>query len=194
LTGLTSETLELLGAGKEGVVVTDRQRVFKVFDGWQHPVRAREVEEIVARIARLLARRPVPDWLPQDGELHRIEAGVVWSYAYEPSEPYVKGHTEQVTALFSDLRGLGLMNYGYRPSSFRVVDGAIRLVDLGCDLVPWDEERVKHNLERAYLMVEFGDRSDLKSLQEDARLGRGVTELRGVEAFMRRCGWEVAAR
>ena len=194
LTGLTSEPLDLLGAGKEGVVVTDGQRVFKVFDGWQQPARAREVDEIVARIARLLAHRPVPDWLPRDGELHRIEAGVVWSYAYEPSEPYVKGHAEQVTALFSDLRGLGLMNYGYRPSSFRVVDGAIRLVDLGCDLVPWDEERVKHNIERAYLLVEFGDRSDLKSLQEDARLGRDVTELRGVEAFMRRCGWEVAAR
>ena len=194
LTGLTSEPLELLGAGKEGVVVTDGQSVFKVFDGWQDPTRAEKSDEIVDRIARVLAHRPAPDWLPRDGKLHRIEAGVVWSYAYEPSEPFLQGHAEQVIALFNDLRGLGLMNYGYRPSSFRVVAGTIWLVDLGCDLMPWDEQRIKHNLERAYLMIEYGDRPDLKSLQEDARLGRVVPELRSVEQFMRRCGWEVSTR
>ncbi len=180
--------LTCLGHGQEGVVLCDGRRVFKVFDGWQAREEA-EIEAIVACNLRLLRASPAPSWCPRDATLDRCgSAGTyVLGYGHEPSEPYAGGHEPEVVQLVRGLRALGLMYYGFRPSSFRVAREGLRLVDLGCDLRPLDPGAVRHNLERAFLMVRLGAHPALRALQERARQGLALPELEGFEPFARRC-------
>lgn len=182
----TDRTLYGLGMGKEGVVLTDGHYVYKVFDNWRtEPDEVRE--ERSARLHQLLDACRTSPWMPREA-LFDEEDTPVLRYRYEPSFSYDGGHREDVAALIRDLRKAGLMNLGYRPSSFRIVRGRLCLVDLGCDILPYDPARIRHNLERAYLMIAHCRRPDFKELQERARKGEELHELRGFNLFLTECG------
>jgi creatinine amidohydrolase/Fe(II)-dependent formamide hydrolase-like protein len=87
-----------------------------------------------------------------------------------------------------DLLVAGTMYLGFRLSSFRVVGAdTVRLVDLGCDVIPLLPSALRHNLERAFLVVEHGGRSDLPVLFWRAFNGEPLPELEGFEQFYREC-------
>lgn len=175
-----------LGHGKEGIVLTDRLRVCKLFDGWIDKA-ASEIEPTLDRVQLVIDRCAGTSWLPPQPRLGRIGQMHALFYGYETTEPFGGGCERQFVDMLCALRVIGLMYFGFRTSSFRVGPRGLLLVDLGVDMRPYEATRWRHNLERAFLLARHGHRSDLKNMQQRALVGEAVPELDGLASFLRRC-------
>jgi len=184
---LAARELWLLGFGKEGVVLSDGHTVCKVFDGWrQRPPWIRRAME--SNTDNLLRLQPSPRWLPPEARLSHVDDQAVLLYRFEKSMPYQGGHRLQIVQMVRDLLAADAMYLGFRLSSFRLVrEERVRLVDLGCDIAPLLPAALRHNLERAFLMVEHGWRPDLRVLFQRAFNGESLPDLEGFEQFYLEC-------
>jgi hypothetical protein len=186
LVGAQGDSWTCLGFGLEGVVLSDGRHVCKVFDGWADRAPS-ERTALWSLNERLLDGGLGATFLPLDTALERAGEHYVLWYHYESTTPYTGGHDGSLVDIVRCMRALGLLYLGYRPSSFRVGPRGLLLVDLGCDVVPLEEARWRHNLERAFLMARCADRSDLKVLQARALAEEILEELRGFPEFFAAC-------
>ena len=172
--------LRVLGAGHEGVVLTDGREVFKVLDLW----RAR-----ASRMDRRFLQSLIGKWNGTEGlyPLHRlIESGphAILVYPYEPTEPYDGGHASGLVRLLRELREHGVAFRNMHPRNLRVADGRVRLVDYGADLVPLDANEWRHMVRRAWLCWRWPHHQDLDGIMRRA-LREDVPELMGWERLER---------
>lgn len=173
-------TLRVLGAGHEGVVLTDGREVFKVLDLWN--ARASESD-------RRFLRSLIGKWSGTEGlyPLHRlIESGphAILVYPYEPTEPYNGGHARGLVLLLRELREHGVAFRNMHPRNLRVAGERVRLVDYGADLVPLDANEWRHMVRRAWLCWRWPHHQDLEGIMRRA-LREEVPELMGWERLER---------
>ena len=183
-----SHSLEVLGMGRESVVLTDRTATYKVFLGDER--HERPAPETIACLRRIVEVQSSLRSVPEQMSLLHVDDVAVLTYPYRASAPFTGGHAEDLAALAIGLHSQGLMNYGYRPSSFRVFGERAVLVDIGCDVVPFSAPSIRHNLERAYLTITCARREDLRELMARALRGESLRELDGFGAFIRAHGLE----
>ena len=177
-----SGPFRLLGQGHEAVVFTDEKRVFKVFDRWPSPDEGPTPEDLLADLGN------DEDWQT----LYRIE--VEWptpdrplfSYRYEPSEPYDGGRLEDLARLILECRRAGLVMSNLHPDNVIVTGQGVKLIDYGVSLEPWTEEGELHMARRAWLMARCHARPDLKSLMRAALKDSRLPELLGFDEFLAR--------
>jgi len=184
---LAGAPVTLLGHGREGVVLTEGARVYKLFDGWTGRQDC-EIEKMVRNIEELMRVAAGRSWAPQALTLRQVGALWVLTYDHQASIPYTGGRRGQVAGMVGDLARGGLMYLGMRPSSFRVCDDRLVLVDIGCDVVPFEQAAIAHNLVRACLMIEHGLSPRLRALQRRALAGTLVEKPRALGPFVRECG------
>ena len=171
--------LRFLGAGAEGVVFTDGQRVYKSFDYWKVRCSAEQRTFLAGLVGRWSA----------GGALHPIlklrESGLdaVLVYPYESTSPYEGGHGAGLLELLRDCRRRGLVCNNLHPKNLRVTEsGVVRLIDYGSDIAPLrDEARFDAMCRRAWLCFRWWFRSDLRALMRDAVRGAAAPELTGWE-------------
>ena len=174
--------LRVLGAGVEGVALTDETSVFKAFDYWK-PAAS---ECARRRLGELVGR-----WRTGAG-LYRIArfmtAGIdnVLVYPFEESVPYDGGNGPGMVDLMADCHANGLMCRNIHPKNLRVVGTAVRLIDYGGDLAFADElDDFEWQFElmcrRAYLSWRYWNRPDLAELLRSSLSDRDMPELAGFE-------------
>jgi len=172
--------LRLLGAGHEGIVLTDGREVFKYLDLWR--ARGRESD-------RAFLRSLIGKWTHTQGlyPLRRlIEDGphVVLTYPYEPTEPYGGGHAAGLVQLLRECREQGVAFRNMHPRNLRVAGDRVRLVDYGADLRPLDAGEWRHMVRRAWLCFRWAHDPDL-DLRMQRALREDIPELMGWERLER---------
>ena len=176
-----NEPLSCLGAGEEGVVLTDGRLVYKYFHYWK----ARDQSERIAFLKSLAGKvsgyRSLPDLL----EVHEQRARVVAVYPYEEGTKYEDGHLEDLLTLLRETRQAGIACRNIHPDNLLVTSSGLKFIDYGSDIVPCDESEFEQMCRRAYLTYRFPFRSDLRRLMTDSLTDVSLPELTGLEQFRR---------
>ena len=173
--------LRWLGAGLEGVALTDGARVYKYF---HDPERVRRGEWLAFLQAQVGAWRGYASLYPLLAVRRRgDEAALV--YLYEPSEPYAGVRLEDMLTFLRECRAAGIVCRNVHPDNFIVADGALKFIDYGEDIREYSDDEFTHMCRRAFLSQHFHFRSDLKPLMRRALTDFGMPELAEFDRFMR---------
>ena len=177
----TVSTLRLLGAGAEGVALTDGARVYKVFDHWK----SRDVEAQRAFLRSLVGRFKERKHLYPIESFYDSSVDAVLVYPFEESAPYAGGHGPSLVELLAECHAERIVCRNLHPDNLRVVDGRVRLIDYGSDVVPLDGETdaFEQMCRRAFLSWRFAHRRDLKELMRRALVERQLPHLDGFDRF-----------
>ncbi len=173
--------LRWLGAGLEGVALTDGARVYKYF---HDPERVRRGEWLAFLQAQVGAWRGYASLYPLLAVRRRgDEAALV--YPYEPGEPYAGGRLEDMLTFLRECRAAGIVCRNVHPDNFIVAGGALKFIDYGEDIREYSDDEFTHMCRRAFLSQRFHFRSDLKPLMTRALTDFGMPELAEFDRFTR---------
>ena len=174
-----SGPLRLLGAGGEGIVFTDEERVYKVLD----LLKPRSNHDPV-KILRTLCN-PSSE-LKHLYSLERVEIRaerLIITYPYETSEPYYGGMGRDLIGLLRECKRHGIVFRNMHPKNVRVVNQTVKLIDYGSDLRPYSDPGYRSMAERAWLSWRFSHRLDLDELMTRVLQGESLPEMDGFERF-----------
>ena len=172
--------LTVLGCGAEGVALGDGTHVFKVFDYWK-PSRGGPASSF---LRSLVGGRTDSRCLYPLLALHESGHQAVLVYPFESSEPYTGGYGPGMVELLAECRRYGVVCRNLHPDNLRVVDGRVRLIDYGSDLIPLESEREYAMMcRRAWLSFRWAGRADLKAIMRSVLSGAEPPELDGFDRF-----------
>lgn len=176
----TSE-LRRLGGGFEGVVFTDGETVYKYFHEWGRPDGGAPLAFIESQAGKW---RDCATLYPILQVRRRgDEAALV--YPYERGEPYTGGHLDGIVRFLRECRAAGIVCNNVHPDNFIVVDGGLKLVDYGADIMPFTEDRFLRMCRRAFLMYRFHGWSGLRQIMRRALRDNSLPHLAGFAHFLR---------
>lgn len=173
--------LTCLGVGEEGVVLTDRQNIYKYFHYWK----ARDRDMKVAFLQSLVGRLTGYDTLPDVQELRRRGDHVVAVYPYEVGTKYEGGYLDAILTLLRECRDAGIACRNIHPDNLLVTASGVKLIDFGSDIVPASEGDFERMCRRAFLTYRFHFRSDLKQRMTRSLTDDTLPEFFGFEQFRR---------
>jgi glycosyltransferase involved in cell wall biosynthesis/peptidoglycan/xylan/chitin deacetylase (PgdA/CDA1 family) len=158
---LVSASAEVLGSGREGVVLRQGERVTKVFDLWTRADRARSGPELEA-----LVGEPCEGALPL--LLSAEPSGAVFTavYRYEQSEAYLGGHGAALFRMSRRLLATGRVFTNLHPNNLRVLcDGELQVVDVGRSVCRTTSPKdIEAMVRRAMVVWRWAEHPDLKQL------------------------------
>ena len=173
--------LSCLGAGEEGVVLTDGRLVYKNFHYWKARDRSERIAFLKSLVGKVSGYRSLPDLL----EVREQGEHVVAAYPYEEGTMYEGGHLEGLLTLLRETRQAGIGCRNIHPDNLLVTPSGLKFIDYGSDIVSWDESEFEQMCRRAYLTYRFPFRSDLRRLMTDSLTDVSLSELTGLEQFRR---------
>ena len=156
--------LSCLGAGEEGVVLTDGRLVYKNFHYWKARDRSERIAFLKSLVGKVSGYRSLPDLL----EVREQGEHVVAVYPYEEGTKYEGGHLEGLLTLLRETRQAGIGCRNIHPDNLLVTPSGLKFIDYGSDIVSWDESEFEQMCRRAYLTYRFPFRSDLRRLMTDS--------------------------
>ncbi len=173
--------LTCLGVGEEGAVFTDGSMVYKYFHYWKQGTRAQKV----AFLKSLVGRTSGFSTLPDIQEVRQWGDHVAVVYPFEGGSPYVGGHLEDIVTLLRECRATGIACRNLHPDNLLVTPSGLKFVDIGSDIVPFDEREFEHMCRRAFLTYRFHFRSDLRELMTRSLDEPVLPELADLDHFRR---------
>ena len=173
--------LSCLGAGEEGVVLTDGRLVYKYLHYWKTRDRSERIAFLKSLVGKVSGYRSLPDLL----EIREQGEHVVAVYPYEEGTKYEGGHLEGLLTLLRDTRQAGIACRNIHPDNLLVTPSGLKFIDYGSDIIPWGESEFEQMCRRAYLTYRFPFRSDLRRLMTDSLTDVLLSELTGLEQFRR---------
>jgi glycosyltransferase involved in cell wall biosynthesis/SAM-dependent methyltransferase len=173
------ENLTLLGAGAEGVVLTDGSSVYKVFDYWKAKPGFDSREFLRSQLHRWRGASHLYPLLKfvEDGST------AVLVYPFESSTSYSGGCGPDLIALLRECKQHGIVCRNIHPKNLRVAASGLKLVDYGSDLRPFSPEGYHSMAQRAWLTWRWHHRPDLGELMRRALTGDPIPELVGFDLF-----------
>jgi uncharacterized protein (TIGR00725 family) len=167
----------LLGSGNEGAVFQDGKSVIKVF-----------FEKVDLSLLR--------KWGREFGlcqELFAIEVLNVGDFdaiRYENGkeiEPYRGGHAQELADLIRFLRKRGLALSNIKRDNFLLMEGHLKFIDFGRNIVPLTDETYAQEVHRAYEMLRYPELTipEYKRVVSLSHLGEDGPLCFGIEAFER---------
>lgn len=187
--------LRWLGAGAEGVVLTDETSVMKVFDYWK-PCDSTNARR---RLGALVGRWPTGAGLYGITRFVTNGHDNVLAYPFEESLPYRGGHGPGMVDLMADCFANGLICRNIHPKNLRVFGTRVRLIDYGSDLLlagDIDDFDAQFDLmcRRAYLSWRCWDRADLADLLRATLTDEHLPELTGFSTGFMAAVWQTTGR
>ena len=176
-----TDQLSWLGVGEEGAVFTDGSMVYKYFHYWRPGTRDRKV----AFLQSLVGRASGSSTLPDIQEVRQWGQHVVVVYPYEHGSPYHGGHLQEIVTFLRECRTVGIACRNLHPDNLVVTPSGLKFIDIGSDIVPFDEREFEHMCRRALLTYRFHFRSDLKTLMTRSLDEPDLPELAGLDQFRR---------
>ena len=172
-------SLRCLGAGEEGVVLTDGRLVYKYFHYWKARDRSERIAFLKSLVGKVSGYRSLPDLL----EVREQGEHVVAVYPYEEGTKYEGGHLEDLLIILRETRQAGIACRNIHPDNLLATSSGLKFIDYGSDIIPWDESEFEQMCRRAYLTYRFPFRSDLRLLMTDSLTDVSLPELTGLEYF-----------
>jgi 2-polyprenyl-3-methyl-5-hydroxy-6-metoxy-1,4-benzoquinol methylase len=175
--------VEILGEGRESVVLTDRVKVYKYFTYWQ-PVKGQNPgpEKLVSQISKQREFKTIypvrVEWISDKLPL--------FIYPFEESVPYAGGRESDLITFLQEAAESGFVMSNVHPDNFIVTGSGLRLIDYGVSFHPWTKEGFLHMARRTWLTLNCYNRGDLKSLMRKALGDHDLPELIGFEEFLSR--------
>ena len=145
---LSTGELRVLGSGSEGVVLTDEHSVFKC-------VRKDAIEDASVQFLEGLAGKKLESPLYSIDSVMRAGGWVVIRYPFEKLRPYTGGSGPGLIRLLRAFRKSRLVATNFTPWNIMTIDGRVRFIDLGRDLIPYDDFEFEKMLRRAWLTFRF---------------------------------------
>lgn len=172
--------LRALGAGQEGVVLTDGVDTFKLFDGWPAHLRAARRGALARWLGRFEGcRHLVPLRALADS------AGVpVLVQPFAPSTPWHGAPRAGVVGFLRECLREGVAYDCFNPSNFRLAGADLRLIDYGADLRPFSWNGWTYMARRAWVSLRYAGLPDLKGVLRATIADWETPELGGFEAFL----------
>lgn len=177
---LRRPTLRLLGAGQEGVVLTDEVETYKLFDRWPEERRhdlQRTLLQWVGRFDGCKHLRPLV-------AVREIAEVPLLVQRFATSVPWEGGHRDGVIGFLRECLREGVAYDCFNPSNFRVIDGVLQLIDYGADLRPFSWNAWVYMARRAWLSLRHAHRPDLKLALRATITDWETPELDGFEEFL----------
>ncbi len=171
--------LTCLGIGEEGAVFTDGSTVYKYFHYWKPGTRNRKV----AFLKSLVGRTSGFSTLPDIQEVRQWGDHVAVVYPFEGGSRYVGGHLEEIVTLLRECRTVGIACRNLHPDNLLVTPSGLKFIDVGADIVPFDDNEFEHMCRRAFLTYRFHFRSDLRALMTRSLDEPALPELAGLDRF-----------
>lgn len=173
--------LRVLGAGNEGIVFTDRRRVFKVLDLLKH----RPNHDTAATLTALAGSLKEPRYLYPLERVDVREETLVVVYPFEESEPFTRELCPgiQMIELLRECRSNGIIFRNMSPKNLRVSATGLKLIDYGSDIRPYSDEGFRAMAERAWLTWRWAHRPDLDQVMRRALANKQLPELDGFDRF-----------
>lgn len=173
------KNLRLLGAGGEGIVLTDERRVFKVFD----LLKRRPNHDTLATLRTLAARMDEPRHLYPLVRVEVRDETLLVVYPFEESTPYNGGCGAELLALLRECKSYGITFRNMHPKNLRVTTTGLKLIDYGSDIRPYTDDGYRAMAERAWLTWRWPHRPDLDEIMRRAITDKALPELDGFERF-----------
>ncbi len=173
------KSLRLLGAGGEGVVLTDDVRVYKVFD----LLKRRPNHDTLETLIELSNRTEQPRYLYPLARVEMKDETLLLVYPFEESEPYVGGRGSELIGLLRECKANGFVFRNMHPKNLRVSPTGLKLIDYGSDIRPYSDSGYRSMAERAWLTWRWPHRADLEELMRKALSDKSLPELDGFERF-----------
>lgn len=173
--------LRRLGIGGEGVVLTDGKTVFKYFHNRSKPERGASIAFLESQVGKwhdCAALYPILQVRRRGGEM-------ALAYPFERGAPYAGGHLHGILRFLRECRAAGIVCNNVHPDNFIVVDGGLKLVDYGADIMPFTEDRFLRMCRRAFLMYRFPDWSGLRQIMRRALRDGDLPHFTGFDHFLR---------
>ena len=173
------KNLKLLGAGSEGVVLTDGTLVYKYFDYWKTvdvDLGKPYIKDLVDRWKDTKCLYPL---------LHFWEHGShsVLAYPYEQSTPYIGGYGKSLIQLLQECRKVGIVCRNIHPKNLIVVGDKVRLIDYGSDIRPYSDDEFEKMCQRAWLTWRWHHLNDLNALMRKVLANPDLPEMTGYQDF-----------
>ena len=172
-------SLTCLGIGEEGVVLSDGRMVYKYFHYWNPRNRERQIAFLQSLTGKLSGYRT----LPALQEVRRKGDCVVAVYPYEDGARYEGGSLDGLLTLLRECRDAGIACRNIHPDNLLATADGLMLIDLGADIVPFNEGEFDQMCRRAFLSYRFPYRSDLKALMTRSLNDDALPELAGLDHF-----------
>ncbi len=170
-----------LGVGEEGAVFTDGSMVYKYFHYWRPGTRDQKVAFLLSLVGRTSGCRTLPDIR----EVRQWGEHVAAVYPYERGDRYNGGRLEDILTLLRECRTAGIACRNLHPDNLLVTPSGLKCIDIGADIVPFDENEFEQMCRRALLTYRFHFRSDLKALMTRSLDEPDLPELAGLDQFRR---------
>lgn len=174
-----ADSIVCLGIGEEGVVLTDGRMVYKYFHYWKPRNRERQIAFLQSLAGKLSGYRT----LPALQEVRRKGDCVVAVYPCADGARYEGGSLDGLLTLLRECRDAGIVCRNIHPDNLVATAGGLMLIDLGADIVPFNEREFEQMCRRAFLSYRFPFRSDLKDIMTRSLNDDALPELAGLEQF-----------
>jgi len=169
--------LTLLGTGKEGVVFSNGERVFKVIE------LSRIEDDRLQYLESQVDAWKEAESLYSIESIERLAGCVVLTYAFESSAPYAGGYGPAVVEFLQECKHLGIVFRNVHPKNFRVVGRGLKFIDYGRDIRPFSTSDYREMAKRAWLTWRWHHRRDLSEIMMRALVDETLPELDGFERF-----------
>ncbi len=157
-----SKKITILGKGKEGCIITDGEKTYKIFN-------ENTKYDYFSFYEQLCGRFKESKYFININNVFKAKNHTVISYEYEPSEPYDFSNEEETTEFLIESWKNRIVCWDIKPSNFRRFDDGLKLVDFGKDIRPFNWKDFLFMAQRAYLMIDFGK---LNKFREKAKIAR----------------------
>jgi len=176
----TEGFLVLLGYGREGAVFTNNQNVFKHF----YNGKTTFPEGTFDFIRKKLVRNKTLRHFTTLNKIIEIDGEVVFVFPYESFQPYSGGYLGDILELLRESREQGIVTSNVHPWNLLVMQGVLKLVDLGQSIIPYNERDFREMCKRAYLSYRWHFREDLAELMNTSLYDESIPELFGFNHFL----------
>jgi broad specificity phosphatase PhoE/SAM-dependent methyltransferase len=173
------KSARLLGAGGEGIVFTDEDRVYKVFD----LLKRRPNHDTLATLTHFRDQFEHAKHLYPLARVEVKDGTLLVVYPFEPSEPYAGGRGTEIIGLLRECKANGIVFRNMHPKNLRVPATGLKLIDYGSDVRSFTDAGYRSMAERAWLTWRWPHRADLEELMRRALTDKALPELDGFSRF-----------
>jgi hypothetical protein len=169
------EVMEILGSGHESVVLTDRIRVYKVFD--------RPLEYYSHLMKQLVGRFDKCKHFISQLKYFKIDEQTVLFYDYVSGNPYTGNRRSEMQEFLTEAALCGIVVKDVKPENFRIINDTLKFIDYGWDIVPFNYKDFVFMAQRAYLCLNGWANPQFKMIAKKAINTWDLPQLEGFQDF-----------
>lgn len=174
-----SGNLQHIGTGKEGIVFSDGQFVYKYFHYGKFAMDNRELKFLSSNLSGKRFKG-----IANLCNVSTAGGFLIFKGEYVNGKPYHGGKVRQLASLLRECKSNGIVIKNIAPKNLVDTGREVKFVDLGRDLESYTPDGFKKMCMRAYLSFRWYFRPDIHELLHRTNLSSDMPELFGFQYFL----------